>query len=634
MKPFSVIFFFLLLSNISFCQDFGCYDISESSQGAYTKLHSNTRSLSYINWNEYSLKPNAIDGYYKEFYFDQIKCTRKVKMEGIVRNGLKEGLWTLGSTYAFYTGNFVNGKKDGLWTGHFIAVDGDSVCIAKVDFKNDLIDGKAEYYYSNGKISKTTNYQNDVKNGLDIEYFENDTTDVEYISEHQEYAGGKLDGKYLLFKRNDPTDTLEYGIFKEGLKNGRFVFNRTDKLIVDYIDGQVNGKFIKYYRNGILAFEMDYKNNLPYNLILTNDSSGNRIESMTLIEGNGTLNCYYDSGQLFSSFEYKDQLIHGYFIRYHKTGAIQEEGILHTNDKGNYGKSRPIEQFEDINLYSAWQLNFSSGTDYIVFSKDGSMKELVYSEYCESKKDTVTAIEVYQNDKLHKEKQLWKGLKYGQETTYYEDNQVESTGNHIIVNDSNTFESVKDGVFKYYYSNGQLKAEITFSRGVETGESYYFEDNGTLRRIKVNEDNGCVYNILNGDTVNRIDSRGKKQGKWISLPQSFNKNNCYFEPAQIKFYKDDNPIGTWKFFSYDGEDLIETLTWENSEIASYKKWYNYAGLREEGVMINQKEHGECNVYDTKRGYLKFSGEYNCGYREGVWREYKKNGKLKREIENN
>jgi apolipoprotein D and lipocalin family protein len=62
------------------------------------------------------------------------------------------------------------------------------------------------------------------------------------------------------------------------------------------------------------------------------------------------------------------------FSRYYKTGELMEEGFLNTNNTKSFKKTRPIEQCEDLNLFSAWQLNFTNGTNYSVFNEDGSIK--------------------------------------------------------------------------------------------------------------------------------------------------------------------------------------------------------------------------------------------------------------------
>lgn len=635
----TIILYVLFLPNFVFSQDFGCYDINSINNnvldGIYTREHVSGRSFYKIDWNKFTLDSDVKDGYYKKYYFSEGYCSQFIKMEGLVKNGVQEGLWKLYlSKESFYYGFFINGEKQGLWTGLYINEQGDSICFAEIKFKNNLYDGIAKYYFSNNKLDRTISYQNGLINGQEIEYFKNDTTEVKYIRELKEYSNGKLNGEYLVYRYNAPFDTLTYGKYSHGKKNGRFIYYHYggEKTIVDYINDEVEGKFIKYYGNGVLACEFDYRNNLPYNLIQINDTSGNTIESNILTEGTGELKYYYDNGTLFSSCEYNDQLISGKFYRYYKSGTVMEEGFLNTNIAKSFKKTRPIEQCEDLNLFSAWQLNFADGTDYTVFNKDGSIRAKLKSSFNDSIAESIIICENYENGKLLSKETLWRGLEFGQVNNFYDNGTLEMTGNYIIIDNDSIKVSAKNGVFKYFHSNGLLKAEINYSSGEEIGNSYFYDDSGVLKRTKVIKSNGEIYNIYDNDTVNRIDEKGRKQGKWISLPHSYSENNCYYIPNQIKYFKNNNPIGTWEYFSYDGERLTERIVWQDSINSYCQRWGYNDKLIEEGSMTNEIKNGEWKEYDYKKGYLKFKGQFNCGEKDGIWQEYKRNGKMIKKIE--
>ena len=50
-----------------------------------------------------------------------------------------------------------------------------------------------------------------------------------------------------------------------------------------------------------------------------------------------------------------------------------------------------------------------------------------------------------------------------------------------------------------------------------------------------------TFKIFNGDTINRIDAKGLKQGEW----RKYYKNDNLFTKG---FFVDDIAIGTWKTF--------------------------------------------------------------------------------------
>ncbi|HPL05210.1 MAG TPA: hypothetical protein PLG05_08530 [Bacteroidales bacterium] len=249
------ILLFLFLQDFGFSQNFGCYDIVEPCRNDvfdYTYAREGVCDMFYddVDWNDFALDSNTADGYYKKYFFNNSSCTQDVKMEGFVKNGLQEGIWKFNlDGHNFYIGSFINGKKEGIWKGIFINQKGDSICSAEIEFKNNLYDGISKYYYSNGRLCKIISYKNGLNNGLEIKYFVNDTTEVAYIEELKEYTNGKLNGKYLIYNFFSPFDTLTYGEYSFGKKNGRFTYNQYDraKTIVDYVNDKVEGKVIKYY---------------------------------------------------------------------------------------------------------------------------------------------------------------------------------------------------------------------------------------------------------------------------------------------------------------------------------------------------------------------------------------------------
>ena len=622
------ILFILCLSHFGFAQDFGCYDmeaLKENIPFGGSPHHRTAERLIYrTDWKEYILDSNIADGYYRNFHFDAKTCTREVKMEGTIKNGLQEGIWKfhLGAT-SFFVGSFERGKKEGLWKGYYLNAMGDSTCMSEITFKRDLYDGLTNYYSPNGKLYKTIAYKNNLINGQAIEYFENDTSGQNYISEWKEYTDGVLDGKYLIYSRYKPSDTLTYGIYSFGKKNSRFIDHFSgDKYIVDYVNDKVEGKYIKYFRNGKLAFEYDYRNNLPYNLVQLNDTAGNRIADNSFHDGTGVLNYYYDNGALVSSVEYKDQLISGKFSSFYKSGKVSEEGNIYTNSAKCFKITQPIDPWKDLNLLSAWQLNFASGTNYMIFNEDGSINTKLYALLNDSLNEDVIVAESYSNGKLVRSETEWRGLKFGLVKDFYENGQLKTTGNYIITDIDSIKTSRKDGIFKYYHSNGELKAEVSYSNGNEIGSAYFYDDAGVLKRVKVIESKNAGYNIYDNDTINRIDEKGRKQGKWISLQNSYSDDDCNDMPNRIRFFKNDKPTGIWEYYSYDGSQLSNRIVWQDS-VHAYSQQFDYNGqLWQEGNLINEIENGEWKVYDPKKGYLRFKGNYDCGERNGVWQQFK------------
>jgi antitoxin component YwqK of YwqJK toxin-antitoxin module len=616
------------ITNSLRCQNFGCFDenaiIQRSNNSIFEQTHFIDNSKTNINWEQFSTNPYTEDGLFMSYAFDDYTCDEYVKMQGVINCGLKEGIWKLFvSRTEFLTGLYVNGNREGLWTLNYINNENAPICIAELEFRNNLLHGKTKFYFETGELEKSIEYKNDLKDGTQVEYSIDNNGNI-FIDSRIEYSNGLLNGRYLSFHFRS-LDTLEYGYYSDGLRSGRFFFNY-DRIrqYIDFDKGNIDGRLIRYHRNGILELELEYKRNLPFNVIQNNDSCGNSLSLSTFQDGTGILNLFYADGSLLSSAEYKNQLISGKYTNYYPSGKIREDGIMNTVNSNISTKRRAIERCQDLNMLSSWSLNFIQGTKYTYFNEDGSINHNIQIQSLHTNNCKFTIVDKYSNNKLKSKETTLNGLKHGR-VMYYDDNgKIEMSGNFKIIEIESIESSVKDGVFKYFYPNDSLRAEINYSNGKETGKSKYYDENGELVRIKVNNSNGSSFSILKGDTVNVIDNFGQKQGKWVSL----NNDNCVVFPVQVKYYKNDKPAGIWMTFSqYDNQILEERITWQDS-IHAFCERFNHKGLLfEKGTLIHNVENGEWKRYDTRRGILKFKGEYVCGRKNGIWLTFNRKGKI-------
>lgn len=85
---------------------------------------------------------------------------------------------------------------------------------------------------------------------------------------------------------------------------------------------------------------------------------------------------------------------------------------------------------------------------------------------------------------------------------------------------------------------------------------------------------------VRGDTLNRVDISGKKQGPWAIHVDDLRGERGYEEEG---YYLNDNKEGTWKRFSLQGIKIAEeNYRW--GKLSGRAKYYTYNGglLREEG----------------------------------------------------
>ncbi len=125
--------------------------------------------------------------------------------------------------------------------------------------------------------------------------------------------------------------------------------------------------------------------------------------------------------------------------------------------------------------------------------------------------------------------------KIGSEILYYENGQHKRIGHYNLIQNNGKSESVKDGIFVSFHQNGAIKAKVEFLKGKEIGKSYFYDESGILKCVKVIGEFGEEFNIINSDTVNFTDKFGHKQGKWISFSRFTVGSDCDAGYSELKF---------------------------------------------------------------------------------------------------
>jgi antitoxin component YwqK of YwqJK toxin-antitoxin module len=159
------------------------------------------------------------------------------------------GQWVRGA----YTGNFNNGKMDGKWEG----------------------------WYKNGRKKYETYYTDDLKNGIDIYWFENSIKKSE-----GGFKKGEKDGKWTEWSEKGVLLTQEK--YKSNLKDGLSVYY--DKFGAKYkeqnfINGRPDGKWIEYNQKGGKSAEGYYKLQLKDGIWQYWDVQGNLVYKIVYDKG-------------------------------------------------------------------------------------------------------------------------------------------------------------------------------------------------------------------------------------------------------------------------------------------------------------------------------------------------------------
>jgi antitoxin component YwqK of YwqJK toxin-antitoxin module len=112
------------------------------------------------------------------------------------------------------------------------------------------------------------------------------------------------------------------------------------------------------------------------------------------------------------------------------------------------------------------------------------------------------------------------------------------------------------------------------------------------------------------DSLNKIDSNGKKQGHWIKkYPNGHIQYDGYF--------RDDHPTGVFKRF-FETDSLLSVLVFSSDgKLAEATIYHPNGYVASKGKFVNQLKEGKWSFYSTKiEGYLVSEEEYQNNLKNG------------------
>jgi antitoxin component YwqK of YwqJK toxin-antitoxin module len=165
-------------------------------------------------------------------------------------------------------------------------------------------------------------------------------------------------------------------------------------------------------------------------------------------------------------------------------------------------------------------------------------------------------------------------------------------------------DDVKDGFTRYYFTDGKIKQEIPFVKGLEQGFGKEFAADGTIITLTEYK-RGFIVDRLR---INRKDGNGRKQGRWFVFYERGN-------PKTEVTYRDDKMNGYFKEYAENG-DLLKIVKYVDGEILA--------------------EAAEVQKLDVQNEYypdgkIKVSALFRNGVPEGVMREYAADGKVEKSV---
>ena len=429
-------------------------------------------------------------------------------------------------------------------------------------------------------------------------------------------------------------------------------------LISNILDAQEGGVLkdgyqIFKYPNGTISSEGLIKNGKP----------------------EGIWKSYYVTGVKKSEGRRTNFQLDSIWIFYDQVGDTTEKiSYLFGKKNGWYLKYKK-EATTGIYLWSKelFSADKKEGTGYIYFpdgkiqqtiAYNGGKKEGLSKEY--DKEGNVITLLEYHNDFLVSRERINrtdnKGLKQGEWKEFYQ--------NGVIKTEKTFKDDLIHGYYKEYDNRGKLVLTMLYENGaivksrvedepdieivnkydsdgkiiysgpyrnkIPVGTHREYGKDGKIINAFIYNDNG----LLTSEGI--IDEAGNRNGKWKDL---FSDGKVQAEGQ----YTDNRRSGTWKFYNESGR-IEQTGSYNNGRPNGLWKWYydNGALLKEEEYFQGQRD-GECTEFSVtgeiitqgqysdgeKNGDWKYKGgdyteegKYIIGLKDGIWRSYYDNGKLK------
>ena len=133
------------------------------------------------------------------------------------------------------------------------------------------------------------------------------------------------------------------------------------------------------------------------------------------------------------------------------------------------------------------------------------------------------------------------------------------------------------------------------------------------------ETKGQSYRIFKGDTINRTDQDGKKQGMW----RRYYENDQLFSET---YFKDNIPSSETKTWYRTGE-VQAILTYDaTGKTAMMESFWPDGSPKATGQYINKKKHGRW-IYYHRNDSISSIENYNMGVEDGEWTNYYPSGKV-------
>lgn len=180
----------------------------------------------------------------------------------------------------------------------------------------------------------------------------------------------------------------------------------------------------------------------------------------------------------------------------------------------------------------------------------------------------------------------------------------QKTNNGRLIYEGQFIDNLPQGVFKYYYEDGKLRSQLSYSNNGKIADAINFHPNGKK--------------MAEGKYVET-----KKDGQWKYY-------NVLETLSAEEFYEKGSPVGVWKTY-YDDGKLLEECTYVNGKKQGIvKQFFGDGTLKSEVSFTDGKLEGVARFL-FPGGMPMLQGRFKDDLREGLWITYNENGDKVSEI---
>ncbi|MCX7678946.1 MAG: hypothetical protein N2316_06980 [Spirochaetes bacterium] len=377
-----------------------------------------------------------------------------------IQDGPGKIFWDNGSLKG--VGNFKQGKKDGEWTLYY-QTTGEKFAIGP--YKNDKQSGKWQFFYKSGQKLTEGEFDDDQRTGPWIEYYEK--------------GEKKAEMSYVIINKIQP----EFGF--------------TERI------GVLHGPKTTYYPSGKVQKEETYREGALVGVAKEYYEDG-KLKEISQFDGgeyHGMANSWWFSGKPKERGAYNRGKKNGIWQYYHSNGILHMKGEYKDNNQvGLWTYQSPLGQpmkegkfkLETVEIQKKLQTRSNEDGYWTYYRiKNGRTEKAFEVALKNGMVDNEKTAKLYENGRLIAEGFLMPGLIRGifekvqegmvKETMTSSTYPPDELEKNITYRWKGDWElPKKNGLWKFYYPNGQLKAEGEYMLDKKNGEWKVYRPDGSL----------------------------------------------------------------------------------------------------------------------------------------------------------